>query len=93
MSKRRLPLRPWIVGTLSERIIVPARTRGHAVKQFRQGRNVTIQTDHETGGWKGVSAEVATDQALAATRRLRRPSTQAARRIAAEALAIAGRSP
>jgi hypothetical protein len=57
MSKR-LPIRPWIVGTLSDRIVVRARTRGHAVKQFRQGRMVTLQTDHETGGWKGVSAEV-----------------------------------
>jgi hypothetical protein len=46
------------VGTLSDRIVVRARTRGHAVKQFRRDRMVTLQTDHETGGWKGVSAEV-----------------------------------
>ena len=35
-----------------------ARTPANAVAQFRRRFGLTLQTDHETGGWKGVSVKV-----------------------------------
>ena len=44
---------------------VLAKSVGHAVHRFRRkwfhdwyGEHLTLQTDHETGGWKGVSVEI-----------------------------------
>lgn len=56
MSKRRLPMRTWIVTGPHGGVTLHARTRGNAVHKYHRGH--TLQTDHETGGWKGVSAEV-----------------------------------
>lgn len=57
---RRTPYRRWkVTYKLSHAHTCTARTRGHAVAQFRRRFfDVTLQTDHETGGWKYVSAEV-----------------------------------
>lgn len=38
--------------------IFTARTPANAVAQFRRRFCLTLQTDPETGGWKGVSVEV-----------------------------------
>lgn len=34
-----------------------ARTPGAAVHQFRKAHQVTLKTDHETGGWLNVTVE------------------------------------
>jgi hypothetical protein len=57
---RRSPLRTWrVTHKISRAHTCQARTRGHAVSQFRRRfPRVTLQTDHESGGWLYVSAEV-----------------------------------
>ncbi len=57
---RRTPYRIWrVTYKLSHSHRCIARTRGHAVSKFRRRfPDMTLQTDHETGGWKYVSAEI-----------------------------------